>query len=75
MRRHDDQRCGPAEPLGNLGFRAQGEFNEMPGLCLTPLQAARLWAIDRVTSERVLDTLTATGFLARRADGAYLRRS
>lgn len=75
MRRHDEQRRAPADPSGILGFRVQGEFNEMPGLCLTPLQAARLWALDRATSERVLDTLAATGFLAKRADGAYLRRS
>ena len=47
----------------------------MPGLQLTPAQASRLWAIDRVTSERILDDLRSSGFLARTRDGAYLRSS
>ena len=55
--------------------RVQSEFLEMPGLRLTPEQAARLWALDRSTSKRLLDGLTSTGFLARTAEGAYLRAS
>ena len=55
--------------------RIRSEFLEMPGLRLTPAQAARLWALDRPTSERVLDGLTVTGFLLKRRDGAYLRAS
>lgn len=60
---------------GALEARIRGEFLEMPGLCLTAHQAARLWAVDRGTSERVLDSLVSTGFLARTRDGAYLRTS
>ena len=55
--------------------RVQGEFLEMPGLRLTPAQAARLWALDRPTSEQILDGLASTGFLARTSGGAYLRAS
>lgn len=55
--------------------RIRSEFLEMPGLRLTPAQAARLWALDRPTSERVLDGLTVTGFLLKSRDGAYLRAS
>ncbi len=55
--------------------RVRGEFLEMPGLRLTPQQAARLWALDRVTSEHVLDRLASAGFLARTAQGAYLLAS
>jgi hypothetical protein len=55
--------------------RIQSEFLEMPGLRLTPAQAARLWALDRQTSERLLDGLTMTGFLLKSRDGAYLRTS
>ena len=55
--------------------RVQGEFLERPGLRLTVAQAARLWALDRTTSERILDGLTSTGFLARTSEGAYLRAS
>lgn len=56
-----------------LEDRVRGEFLEMPGLRLTPQQASRLWAIDRATSERLLAALTASGFLARTREGAYLR--
>ena len=51
--------------------RVQGEYLEMPGLRLTSAQAARLWAMDRQTSERILDALTQTGFLSRNHRGAY----
>jgi hypothetical protein len=55
--------------------RARSEFVEMPGLRLTSKQAARLWAIDGATSERILNHLVDAGFLGRRRDGAYLRAS
>ena len=58
-----------------LEERVRGEFLEMPGLRLTPQQAARLWAMDRTTSEHLLAGLALTGFLARTRDGAYLRAS
>jgi Fic family protein len=45
----------------------------MPGLRLTAAQAARLWALDRQTSERVLAHLTEDGFLSRNSHGAYHR--
>jgi hypothetical protein len=51
--------------------RARGEFLEMPGLRLTPPQAARLWAIDANTSERLLERLSGSGFLVRNHAGAY----
>lgn len=51
--------------------RARGEFLEMPGLRLTPRQAARLWALDPTTSERLLDGLARTGFLRRNSSGTY----
>jgi DNA-binding IclR family transcriptional regulator len=55
--------------------RVQSEFLEMPGLQLTPAQAARLWALDPATSERILSGLASSGFLARTPGGAYLRAS
>ena len=58
-----------------LVTRARSEFIEMPGLRLTVPQAARLWALDRLTSERLLELLVATGFLWRSQAGAYLRYS
>lgn len=62
------------EGIAPLLHRIRSEFLEMPGLRLTPVQAARLWALDPHTSERLLDGLTTTGFLVNR-DGAYLRAS
>lgn len=58
-----------------LERRIRGEFLEMPGLRLTPAQASRLWALDQLVSQRVLDLLTAAGFLVRTREGAYLRSS
>ena len=59
-----------------LLHRIRSEFLEMPGLRLTPAQAARLWALDRSTSERLLDGLTLAGFLLKTTrGGAYLRAS
>jgi len=55
-----------------LLHRVRNEFLAMPGLRLTPAQAARLWALDRGTSERILDGLTAAGFLLKNREGAYL---
>jgi hypothetical protein len=45
----------------------------MPGLNLTVQQAARLWATDSMTSERILERLVAAGFLGRGQHGSYLR--
>jgi hypothetical protein len=53
--------------------RVRGEFREMPGLRLAPVQAARLWSIDAAISMSVLEQLVRDGFLARTGDGAYLR--
>jgi hypothetical protein len=43
--------------------RVRGEFNEMPGLRLTPEQAARLWNLDLRACTEVLGRLVATSFL------------
>jgi hypothetical protein len=70
----------PAQPLHDDGMtpllrRVRSEFLEMPGLRLTPAQAARLWSLDRSTSDRILDGLTTAGFLSRNRHGAYLLAS
>lgn len=53
--------------------RIRGEFREMPGLVLTISQACRLWRLDAPSCNAVLETLIDSGFLCRRADGAYAR--
>jgi hypothetical protein len=63
------------EGITSLLHRIRSEFNEMPGLRLTPAQAARLWGMKRQTSERILDGLALAGFLSKTREGAYLRAS
>jgi len=58
-----------------LLWRARSEYLEMPGLKLTPRQAARLWGVEYATSEHVLATLVECGFLWRNREGAYVRSS
>jgi DNA-binding IclR family transcriptional regulator len=55
--------------------RVRGEFREMPGLTLTVAQARRLWSLDPSTCSEILTELVETGFLCRKADGAYGRAS
>ena len=55
--------------------RIRSEFLEMPGLCLTPPQAARLLALDHGTSRELLRNLAEVGFLRLTLNGAYVRNS
>jgi hypothetical protein len=61
------------DPKAMIAERVRGEFREMPGLTLTLAQARRLWSLDASTCTEVLSNLVETGFLARRADGAFCR--
>ena len=58
----------------NTLYRIRAEYQEMPGLKLTPAQAQRLWALDREVCETLFTALVATGFLARTRDGAFVYR-
>jgi hypothetical protein len=51
--------------------RIREEFDDAPGLRLSLVEAARFWALDVATCERVLTELLVTGFLARGADDRY----
>jgi len=53
--------------------RVQGEFLEMPGLCLTQPQACRLWGLDRETCGALLSHLVDAKFLTRTRDGAFVQ--
>ena len=53
--------------------RVRCEFLEMPGLRLTIPQAARLWGLDVLSCEAVVDVLIRCGFLQRTASGAVAR--
>jgi DNA-binding IclR family transcriptional regulator len=51
----------------------RGEFNEMPGMRLTHDQFCRLWHLERQEAERVISSLTASGFLRRDGNNRYGR--
>ena len=53
--------------------RVQGEFSEMPGLCLTAAQAQRLWGLDREFCNELLKALVDAHFLVQRRDGTFIR--
>jgi hypothetical protein len=53
--------------------RIRGEYLEMPGLRLTPVQARRLWGLDLTECQDLLDDLVSSRFLKRSPDGAYQR--
>lgn len=53
--------------------RIQGEFREMPGLCLTRAQAARLWSLDLKTAEALLSALVERSVLRRTSAERYVQ--
>jgi hypothetical protein len=53
--------------------RVRSEFLEMPGLRLTPAQAARLWNVDTVTCQHVISTLVGASFLRWTPRGTVMR--
>ncbi len=60
-------------PAGDLEMRIRGEYREMPGLRLKTEQAMRLWSLDQLTCERVLNDLVRAGFLQRDDSGRFVR--
>jgi hypothetical protein len=54
--------------------RVRAEFDEMPGLCVTPQQARMLFGLPDMVLGRVLGLLAEEGFLEWR-DGQYVRRA
>jgi hypothetical protein len=62
----------PSRANRQLLGRIRSEFLEMPGLCLTVRQAARLWNVEVATSETALRLLVRRHFLHQTADGQYV---
>ena len=60
--------------LHELLDRIEDDYREMPGLCVTAPQAARLWGLDGTTCAFVLMTLIERGILMRTPSGTYVRR-
>ena len=53
--------------------RIRGEYDEMPGLSLTPAQAERLWHMDRETCRAALNRLVQRRVLALTPRGRYVK--
>lgn len=59
--------------LEHLVRRAQAEYLEMPGLCLTCRQAQRLWGLDEASCLAVLSALVESGFLVQSRQECFVR--
>ena len=62
-----------AEAIRELTRRVQAEYAEMPGLCVTLVQAQRLLAVDESTCAAVFKDLIKRGVLRRTPQGRYVR--
>jgi hypothetical protein len=51
----------------------RGEFSEIPGLHLTKKQVQRLWGLDPLTCDTLLEILVTTKFLRQTHDESYVR--
>jgi hypothetical protein len=61
----------PRTPTAVLVNRIKAEYLELPGLQLTPWQAQRLWGLDQVQCDAILEVLVETAFLRKTKNGAY----
>jgi len=61
----------PRIPTAALVNRIKAEYLELPGLQLTPWQAQRLWGLDQVQCDAILEVLVETSFLRKTRNGAY----
>ena len=62
-----------AAALHEILRRIEGEYREMPGMCVTAPQAQRLWGLDSTTCEFVLRTLVDRRFLRRTSRGTFVK--
>lgn len=60
---------GPQTRLSALRLRVEREFRELPGLRLTPWQAARLWNLEFAECEQLLRSLVVARVLRETRDG------
>jgi hypothetical protein len=51
----------------------QAEYREIPGLHLTKRQVQRLWGLDAVTCDALIEALESVKFLRRTARNGYVR--
>ena len=71
--RDDVRKPETTAALHELLRRIESEYREMPGMCVTAPQAARLWGLDSTTCAFVLMTLVERHILRRTPRGTYVR--
>ena len=67
------ERCGDTPFGAEAVDRVKGMFLEMPGTEWTIADAARLSGLDIAVCRAILEALHQTGFVSRRASGAFIR--
>jgi hypothetical protein len=67
-----DQRLSKEQGMKfeTVSRRVLSEFNEMPGMALTPKQASVLFGLDQDFCRVVLDALVDAAYLRQRTDGS-----
>ena len=60
-------------PIAHRLYLIRARYLLIPGLRLTQAQVRRLWSLDAVTCEALLDALIDIRFLRRTQEGAYVR--
>ena len=63
----------PQDDLTHWLRLIKAEYCEIPGLQLTKPQVQRLWGLDEVTCEALLDVLQNDKFLRRTPQNVYVR--
>lgn len=56
-----------------MAERVRAEFEEMPGLNLTLLQASRLFGLEHDLCQKIVDRLVKSTFLRRTPNGTFTR--
>lgn len=69
----DTSPCCPPAEFNDWLQLIRSEYAEMPGLHLSMRQAQRLWALDALSCQALLDRLESAGVLKRTATGNYVR--
>jgi hypothetical protein len=59
--------------VADLARLIRAEYLEIPGLHLTRRQVQRLWNLDAMVCDALLDALVAGRFLRQTRSGAYVR--
>jgi len=71
-RRRSPEVAGREDCDASLANRILSEYREMPGLCLSASQAARLWGLDVDRCLRLLQGMVAAGRLRCLPQGRYV---